>query len=407
MDREVLKRISKSYETPAYVFDLDMLRERIRMMEGILGRAQICFAMKANPFLVQCRDLGISKYEVCSPGEFHICERSGVSPEKIVLSGVYKAEEDVRHTIEICGNKATYTIESRAHLELLERLAKEKGIILPALIRVTSGNQFGVDEEEICKIIDSRNQYPHIEFCGLQYYSGTQKKKLSKIEKELVHLDEFIQRLEEAYGYQAKELEYGPGFYVPYFAGDPEVDDQELLKAFASLLEGLHFRGHITLEMGRYIAAYCGYYLTRIVDQKINKEQRYAIVDGGIHHLSYFGQMMAMKLPHYQHIPAKNEIKESDAAEEWNICGSLCTVNDVIVKQLPLISGRVGDLLVFERVGAYSVTEGIYLFLSRNLPQILTYEKAEGVKVLRPEIASDMLNDGSITLRISESVALR
>ena len=379
MDREVLKRISKRYETPAYVFDLDMLRERIRMMEGILGRAQICFAMKANPFLVQCRDLGISKYEVCSPGEFHICERSGVSPEKIVLSGVYKTEEDVRHTIEICGNKATYTIESRAHLELLERLAKEKGIILPALIRVTR----------------------------LQYYSGTQKKKLSKIEKELVHLDEFIQRLEEAYGYQAKELEYGPGFYVPYFAGDPEVDDQELLKAFASLLEGLHFRGHITLEMGRYIAAYCGYYLTRIVDQKINKEQRYAIVDGGIHHLSYFGQMMAMKLPHYQHIPAKNEIKESDAAEEWNICGSLCTVNDVIVKQLPLISGRVGDLLVFERVGAYSVTEGIYLFLSRNLPQILTYEKAEGVKVLRPEIASDMLNDGSITLRISESVALR
>ena len=53
MDREVLKRISERYETPAYVFDLDMLRERIRMMEGILGRAQICFAMKANPFLVQ------------------------------------------------------------------------------------------------------------------------------------------------------------------------------------------------------------------------------------------------------------------------------------------------------------------------------------------------------------------
>lgn len=109
MDREVLKQISERYETPAYVFDLDMLRERIRMMEGILGRAQICFAMKANPFLVQCRELGISKYEVCSPGEFHICERAGVSPEKIVLSGVYKVEEDVRHTIELCGNKATYT----------------------------------------------------------------------------------------------------------------------------------------------------------------------------------------------------------------------------------------------------------------------------------------------------------
>ena len=143
-------------------------------------------------------------------------------------------------------------------------------------------------------------------------------------------------------------------------------------------------RGKIVLEMGRFLAAFCGYYVTRIVDQKRNLGQNYCIVDGGIHHLNYFGQMMAMKIPKFCHVKQETEytksrteqpekevaLNESGEEEAWNICGSLCTVSDVIVKQLPLVDAKIGDVLVFERTGAYSVTEGIYLFLSRDLPPV-------------------------------------
>ena len=400
MNREILKKIGQEYKTPAYVFDLDMLRERIVLIEECLaGRAELCFAMKANSFLVGCPDTGIRKYEVCSPGEFHICERAKIPPEQIVLSGVYKAVEDVRHTLGVCGDRAVYTVESRAHLELLECCAKDRNLVLNVLIRVTSGNQFGVDEEEVCEMIRCREQCPHIHFRGLQYYSGTQKKKLSKIEKELQYLDGLIGKLEEEYQYHTEELEYGPGFYVPYFDGDEEVEDKTILSEFVELLGQMNFQGKVTLEMGRYIAAYCGYYVTSIVDRKINKGQHYAIIDGGIHHLSYFGQMMAMKIPHYQHIPAREQediIVDIQDAAEWNVCGSLCTVNDVIVKKLPMANVQIGDVIVFERVGAYSVTEGIYLFLSRRLPKVLTYDEENGVTVLRQEVASDVINDGSL-----------
>ena len=43
---------------------------------------------EANPFLVNTAVL--DRYEVCSPGEFAICERLGIPMSKIVLSGVYK-----------------------------------------------------------------------------------------------------------------------------------------------------------------------------------------------------------------------------------------------------------------------------------------------------------------------------
>ena len=101
------------------------------------------------------------------------------------------------------------------------------------------------------------------------------------MEQELEYLDQMMEEMETRYGYRAEELEYGPGFYVPYFQSDEEVDDEALLDAFSRMLDGLRFQGTVTLEVGRYLAAYCGYYLTRIVDQKINKGQRYGIVDGG------------------------------------------------------------------------------------------------------------------------------
>ena len=52
MNQEILQTYLRQEETPAYIFDLDMLKSRVQMMKTILGeRAEICFAMKANPFL--------------------------------------------------------------------------------------------------------------------------------------------------------------------------------------------------------------------------------------------------------------------------------------------------------------------------------------------------------------------
>ena len=38
--------------TPAYVFDLDKMKEFVKKVQSCLGEsAQLCYAMKANPFL--------------------------------------------------------------------------------------------------------------------------------------------------------------------------------------------------------------------------------------------------------------------------------------------------------------------------------------------------------------------
>lgn len=92
-------------------------------------------------------------------------------------------------------------------------------------------------------------------------------------------------------------LEYGPGLFAPYFLKDPEEPVEEVIYELGKLLDGLVFKVNVILEMGRYLTYLCGFYLTSIVDMKVNHHQPYAIVDGGINHLNYYGQTMAMKLP--------------------------------------------------------------------------------------------------------------
>ena len=188
---------------------------------------------------------------------------------------------------------------------------------------------------------------------------------------------------------EIEELEYGPGFFVPYFQSDSEEDLETLLKTFLEFVHNMKFQGKITLEMGRFLVANCGYFVTSIVDQKENSGQIFGIVDGGIHHLNYFGQTMAMKHPYIQHI---SDRKEENQIKKWNICGSLCTTADVIVKQFPLVGAKIGDVLVFERAGAYSVTEGINLFLSRDLPKVLFYSKESGFRLIRDTQVTDVFN---------------
>ena len=192
--------------------------------------------------------------------------------------------------------------------------------------------------------------------------------------------------LKEQEGFTVREIEYGGGFYVPYFQ-EEAFDEDTYLQDIAEEMQRLCDVTDVVLELGRSIAASCGTYITRVVDVKINKGQKYAIVDGGIHQLVYFGQMMAMKKPFLQ----KWQEEKTQKKEEWTICGSLCTANDILVKQYPLSEVKIGDVLLFERTGAYSMSEGMALFLSRELPAVFAIKTEGELKNLRPRIAVDEL----------------
>ena len=351
-------------DTAYYLFDYSVFQERIAYVQSLLGdKIQLAYAIKANPFLVEGALGHVARLEICSPGESHICDKLGVDPRVTVISGINKTPSFIENLVANTDGRI-YTVESMTQFALLDSLSRKYGKNLKILLRLTNDSQFGINEEEIETLVRDREQYENLEFLGIQFFSGTQKTSLKKLRREILHLDALLGTLEETYGYRASELEYGPGFPVSYFGED--LEEEPLIAGLRQLLEEMTWQGEITLELGRSLAASCGTYYTHVADKKINHGQNYLILDGGMHQMVYFGQYMGMKLPKVTLCGKEDQ----PPTAQWNLCGSLCSMNDILVKALPLPEVEIGDTLCFFNTGAYCVTEGIALFLSRDLPAV-------------------------------------
>lgn len=381
MNEQKIKELAVKFGTPSYIFDTESVAARAGRIREILGdRIHLCYSIKANPFLVSAILPCVDRLEVCSPGELAICEERGVPGDAILYSGVCKLPEDIREAVRY--GAGIYTAESVHQFELVHAEAEKQEKTLPILLRINVGSQFGMSREDLLYLIDHRAEYPHLSIEGIHCFGGTQRKNLRFQRQELSMLRDLFEEVREKHHFTLKKLEYGTGLPVPYFEGDDFEDPFRLLEELAPDLAAAADYADVTVEMGRFFASPCGYYLTRVCDIKHVGDAHYALVDGGIHHIHYDGQMMGMKVPKMLHLRQSSGQSSGDGEEgktlPWTICGSLCTTNDVLVRRVVLTDLKLGDVLCFENLGAYSVTEAMTLFLSRTLPRVVLYDGCSG-----------------------------
>ncbi len=473
ISNETCRKIANVYGTPTYVFDTEALQKRVRAIAEIFGpKVTLCYSIKANPFLIPAMLDVVDHLEVCSPGELQICEAIGRQGNEklqdghvIVYSGVNKQNTDIREAIRF--GAGIYTAESKLHFKELNEEAGYAGKVIPVLLRLNSGAQFGMSREDLLELVETRADYPNVEIVGIHYFAGTQRKnkELHQQKEELEMVLSFMNEIEAKYGLKLKKLEYGPGLPVPLFNKDDYSDTLAPAREIAQTLQSVAEKVDLTVEMGRFFTTECGIYLTKVMDLKTvpegdDKVKRYAILDGGIHHVNYLGQIMGMKVPVMRHlkeeekedfsacphvaemsevrdtgeivgmktgeagtIPASQSVEEhrgiepltlenangegnktSDAgiltedekeaeAEHWALCGSLCTTNDDLVRDVEMTNLEMGDILVFENIGAYSITEAMYLFLSRTMPAVLLYNNG-CIQCVRDFAESYIMNTG-------------
>jgi len=375
--------VIKEFGTPLYLYDGKVLKERIEYIKSKLPSYKIIYAIKANTFIIPMLDDLVDGYEICSYGEALICNKLNINHDKYVISGVNKEEYYIEALM--LDNVKKFTIESMKHYELLSKLALKHQKNINVLVRITSGNQFGVTEEDAKRIFELNKDNQYITIKGLEYFSGTQKHSIKKVNKEIDYLIELTNNLESEFNIVLEEIEYGPGSPVYYFQGEEFNEDEyfDELNLALSKIKGKT----VSLELGRSIAASCGSYLTSVVDMKTNEYGNTVILDGGMNHLVYYGQTMAMRVPHFEVYPKSNEKEEI-----YNLYGSLCTVNDIIVKNISVNKLNIGSTFVFKKVGAYSSTEGISLFLSRDLPKIVICDRLGNYKLVRDTIKTSDIN---------------
>ncbi len=403
--KEQFYQIAKEYGTPSFLFDCDEVLTRAMKIKEILNNGhgnrpiQLCYSIKANPFLVPYLRSAVDFFEVCSPGELAICEHNHIPGDQIVYSGVNKQLTDITEAIRY--GAAVLTAESLHQFDLIKQAAVQLKCHVAVILRLSSKSQFGMDLSDIKSLLkDHSKNDSNITIQGIHYFAGTQRTKLAHQKEELEELRSIINELRSESSYALPIFEYGPGLSYPYFEGDNFEDTLAPLEELADTFNDVAAWSQLTVEMGRFLASSCGYYLTSVADQKRSFEKNWCILDGGVNHVNYYGQMMGLKIPIIHHLPLTHADAEpsvpTDPCEtgntsKWALCGSLCTTNDVLVREYEMHEPKLHDILVFCNLGAYSITEGIALFLSRDMPKVIAYHNGK-TTLLRDTIEAWRMN---------------
>ena len=176
--------------TPSYVYDIDILKQRINDIKKELPSIPLTFSIKANSFVLSSISNDVAHIEVCSPGELHICKRLNLAPEKIIYSGVMKEESDINEAISY--GVDIITVESKRHFSLISDVSKKLEKNVKIILRISSDNQFGMDPENIYEIISDIGKFKNINIYGFHFYSGTQKRKIKQIETDIETIESVV-----------------------------------------------------------------------------------------------------------------------------------------------------------------------------------------------------------------------
>jgi diaminopimelate decarboxylase len=126
----------------------------------------------------------------------------------------------------------------------------------------------------------------------------------------------------------------------------------------------------LRIEPGRAVAAYCGWYATRVLDVKRSHGAAFAVVAGGTHHLRTpvaqghsqpFAVILDEGWPHPWARPAV-------VGEPVTVTGQLCTPRDVLARDVRVRRLRAGDLIAFGMAGAYAWNISHTRFLMHEEP---------------------------------------
>lgn len=376
----------KQYNTPFYFLDEERFIRQIEETRKEAENAAICFSMKANPFLIKTAAAYVDFIEVCSLGELKICIRNQIEAKQIVLAGINK-ETDYIDAAYGYGVR-NYIIESERQMEkLVNSLSKQKDYFAVIALRLDIGNQFGMslkEAETVCR----KYVGGQIQIDGLHIYAGTQNRDEGKQQQHLELLRKTAEHLNGMRLTHISRIVYGCGTPVEYFATKNENTHQNIfVKTVAQMKYQLPGYKQ-EYELGRYLAASCGYYVTKVIECR-QHDKTYIITDGGTHQLTYYNQQYGRRLPYIKQIPQRKE------RNKCVVCGSLCTAADIIVNDSELWEAEEGDYLIFENIGAYTMTDGMQLFLSRELPAVYFRRQSGEVVCIREPYDTGILNGGT------------
>lgn len=363
-----------------------MIRRRHSAVRKSFSSFDLFYSVKANPslgVLSLLSSLG-SGMEIASAGELFLAREVGCDVLDIVFAGPGKTDAELEEAV-ISGVFAV-NVESMRELGRLGRIAALAGIRARAALRINtvSGlseagvgsagplhrdmaggpSKFGIDEEKLGQLVehwDRRN----IDIVGVHVYTASQILNPDEIVENARRTVRAAAEVEKLTGEDLMAIDFGGGFGVPHYDDETPIEIGALAarvqEVFAPYIEKDGTR--LILELGRYLVSECGIFVSRIVELKDSRGERFVITDGGMN------QFLRPVLTGVKHQARVLNRLGATLPSTAKLTGPLCTPIDVGSRELPIPDDiAIDDLVGVFNAGAYGYSMSPQLFLSHPTP---------------------------------------
>ncbi len=390
------KELANKYDTPLYLYDFDYMKQQYNNLKKVFKarKSLICYAVKANSNLSVIKNfanLGAGA-DCVSIGEVKRALRAGINKYKIIFSGVGKRDEEIREAIKL--DILFLNIESEAELDRVEIIAKELNKKARISIRVNPNvnpkthpyistglyeNKFGVDIDVARRLYIKIKNSDFLEAVGIHFHIGSQLTDLSPIREASQIVANFVREL-KALKIDIKFFDIGGGIGIDY-EGEKTIDLYQYSQAIFSTLSGLDVT--IICEPGRYLVGNSGYFVTKVLYEKKNRDKRFIIVDGAMNDL-----IRPTLYKAFHQIEILTDNREFSKAD---VVGPICESGDYFAKERELPKTEHNDILIIKSAGAYGFTMSSN-YNTRGRPAEVAIENGEDRIIRKRESFEDMIS---------------
>lgn len=369
------------FGSPLFVYDPAIVAARVDAFRAAFPAVDLHYAIKANPHpgLLEVVAPLVDGLDVASAGELQ--KACAVKPaHAISFAGPGKRDAELEAAIAA---GATLNVESEGEAARAIIIGDRLGIAPRLAVRVNpdmelkgSGmkmggrpSPFGVDAERAAALVKEVVR-AGADWRGFHIFAGSQALDSQALIETQAATLMLAERLSVEAGHRPPLVNLGGGFGVPYFAGDLPIDLHAIGNALAENISASSLASTGTsfaIELGRWLVAESGVYLTRIVDRKDSRGETFLIVDGGLHHQlaasGNFGTVVRRNYP-----VAVAQRLGAAAQDDVSVVGCLCTPLDRLADRVALPAADVGDVIAIFMAGAYGATASPSAFLGHPSP---------------------------------------
>ena len=356
-----LRALAAVAGTPLYVYS------KAALLEGLAGYHRafkdvphvVCYSVKANSNLGVLSVLAKAGAgaDIVSGGELFRALRAGVSPKKIIFSGVGKSRDEMREALK--AEILMFNVESRSELKVLDEVAREMGVRAPVAIRVNPDvdpqthpyiatglktSKFGVPYDEALVAYEEAAKMPGLEVIGADMHIGSQLTKATPVGDAVHRIVALVKALRER-SIEIRMIDVGGGLGIRYRDETPPTHEE-----YASvLLPALRESGAtVLLEPGRSIVGNAGVLLTRALYRKDTGAKKFVVIDAAMNDLvrpSLYGS--------FHDIRPVDEAARARPAETVDVVGPICESGDFLAKDRELPRVEPDELVALMSAGAY------------------------------------------------------